>query len=176
MILRISQKLENFTSNGEVCLKKDLKDEIIQSEIEIMQSGVFSGNCSSYFKVFRDFYERLVVFLIEAKEFDLVDDKFILLMKLYENPLEKENPSLYKSKLISLRLLFFYTSNKKVEYYIFLASLERQILISFEIELILKFEQLIDLGSYQHAFEVVKTLSSTHQILLSRLSKTHRIE
>lgn len=176
MIASLARKMESMLISGSPAISPELSDEIRQAEVEAYLSGAFGDRETERLSDIRDFYERLVVLLVEARDFEALPLKFALLARLYQHPLSQRHPSLYEAKLTSLHLLHLYTGKGREEFQVRLAGLSPQIANSAEVRTIVDFDELIDLGNYQRAFDIIQTLSPSHQVLLSRLVDQRRYQ
>lgn len=176
MIVTVTRKMENILSSGPFNIPVALANEIFEAETNAYLTGAFNGEETDQFIAIRDFYERLIVLMVEARNFEDLSQKFILLERLYKNKGSQIQPSLYEAKLISLYLLFLYTGENVENFQIKLAEISPSLLNSAEVRTICEFEQLISLGNYQRAFDIVQTLSPSHQIILARLIDQRRYQ
>lgn len=173
MIESISSELENRPLNFPA-IPETLAAGIRSCEAEAFASDVFTNPKSALGDKVRGFYERLVVFLTDFKDFQTAESKFTVLYRLYQ--LQGQNVSGFQAKMLSLRLLFLFVSGRINEFQTLLLSLPPSVQNSIEVKKILEFEQLVDLGNYKRAFEVVDSLSSSHKVLLERMKELQKIE
>lgn len=176
MIVDTTQAMEALAASDATRIPEELLSSIARAEAEVYASGVFSGLSNAQVDQIRSFYERLVVLLTRTGEFADAESKFTLLRRVYQLPYSRHHPSAYEGKIISLHLLLLYTSKDKSSYYLELASLEPRVAASADVKAIVEFEQLIELGNYQRAFDLVQTLSLSHQALLCRLDEQRRYQ
>lgn len=176
MIADVTRKMENVLGAGPLSVAGELAEQIGRAEVEAFLTGAFAGRETEQYFAVRDFYERLAVLLVEARDFEALPQKFALLARLYQQPAGQARPSLYEAKLTSLHLLYLFTGGAHEEFYTKLAALPSLVLRSAEVTAVGEFAQLVELGNYQRAFDLVQTLSPSHQVLLVRLVDQRRYQ
>ena len=153
---------------------ESLRTLIQGAEGECFRTEAFINSSAASFGEVRDFYERLVVFLTEKRDFAAAEQKFNLLHKLYR--LQGNVISDFQSKVISLRLLALLVGERREEYHTLLSSLPAELRASAEVRAVGQFEHFVELGNIKKAFEVAGSLSSSHKILVERLRELQRVE
>ena len=124
--LQKQMQLQEFT-----LIQKGLFDEFKSPSQSLVQEGV-------------SFYQNLYLFNVMVRNFSVLKDVFDQLTFLYQ-----KNATSHKAKLIlSLHLLFLFSTNQLEDYYSILEGLSTEDKKSPEINNVIKFAELVSLGNY----------------------------
>ena len=108
-----------------------------------------------------------------TNHFNKAEQKFNLLEFYYK---QSGSRSVNQSSFVSLHLLYLFSSNKEVEYYCLLENLEPELKDSPEVQKVVTFADMVNLGNYTTAIEFAKKISSHHALVISRLEETRVLE
>ena len=119
------------------------------------------------------FYEKVYLFLILTKNFDKAEQKFNSLNYFYSarNKIDDKQVFVY-----SLRLLYLASSNQEEEYRCLYSSLDAYSRGRTEIVRVENFVNLLSMGNYGTAIELVKSISNYHVVVVSKIEESRMIE
>jgi len=108
-----------------------------------------------------------------AHDFAKAEQKFNLLEYYYkkQGAASGNQPAFY-----SLHLLYLFASNKEVEFYCMLENLDARLRESAEVQKIVQFADMVNLGNFATAIEFARTISPHHALVISRLEQTRVLE
>lgn len=106
-------------------------------------------------------------------DFDKAEQKFSLLEYYYK---QQASITQNHSSFVSLHLLYLFSSNKGVDYHCTLENLDSRVKESPEVQKVIQFTDMINLGNYTTAIEFARTISPYHTLVISRLEETKVLE
>ena len=120
-----------------------------------------------------EFYEYAYLYYVSVRNFEKAEQKFTLLEYYYREQgiITPNQPS-----FISLHLLYLFASGKEVEFYCMLENLDERVRSSPQVQKIIEFADMINLGNYATALDFAKGISSHHALVISTLEETKTLE
>ena len=174
--MNITQKLQNAITNHVQKGQQvpDLTSDIILQELDFTKKDLFFKKVSqSEILSAQNFYENVYYYNILQRNFQKNINTFSLLNFCYsKNLLENEK----KEELVSLHLLFLYSTNRLDNFYSSYELLSEKIKNSKQILQIKKFVQFITLGNYIKAISEVGNLSFFHKIVLENINESRKLD
>lgn len=120
-----------------------------------------------------EFYELVYLYYVIGNDFDKAEQKFSLLEFYYKQLNAK---SANQSTFYSLHLLYLFSSNKEVEYNCLLENLDSELRNSAEVQKVITFADMVNLGNYTNAIDFARRISTYHALIMSRLEETKILE
>lgn len=116
-----------------------------------------------------EFYELVYLYYVVSHSFDKAEQKFSLLEFYYK---AHGSIAANQADFVSLHLLYLFSSNKEVDYYCILENLDHSLRESPQVQKIITFTEMINMGNYTTAIAFARSISAHHALVISRFEET----
>ena len=122
----------------------------------------------------RRFFELSTCFFYLIQNFSKAEEHFAILSYFYENCKSYLPASDIESKVISLRLVYLYSSNLLPEFFSLKSSLSVDLKNTSDFKNLEDFVYFLEIGNFTSALNSIAKISPVHKSILSQIEDSHK--
>ena len=151
------------------------------NQLKIITSGIFSSELSKISQHqqeaihSRRFFELSVSFFYLLQKFSEAEEHFALLSFFYENSIGLLPDSELESKVISLRLVYLYSSQKLPEYHSLRSLVSSHHRKNSDFRNVDDFVYFLEIGNFASALNAIANISPVHRSILAQIEDSHKV-